>query len=177
MHPSAGLHLERKGDELVVRAARRALAPKLFGAVFAGFSLWWLTGWSRHDAGGDLAYASGFLLASLFVIGGISLMLPRSVTTIFDLGSRRVRRSETVLNRWSLRARSYEFTEVAGVGIVWSKSDEDDLIPVIALKNGAKVLLAPLWSFARTQDGFAACDKSIDAICAATGLQKRDDLR
>ena len=176
MHP-IGLQLERKGDELVVSAARTAPAPKLFGALFAGFAAWWLTGWSEHDAGSKLIYAAGFLLASSFVVFGVSLMLPRSVTTTFDLGSQRVRRSETVFNRWNVRSRTYEFAEIASLGVHWSKDDDSDLNPIMSLKSGGGVALAPIWSLARTEEGFAACSKSIDAICAATGLPKCNDLK
>ena len=177
MSPDIGLHLERKGDELIVRGVRTSIGVKLFGAAFASFSLLWIFLWNRHDAASDLAYASGFLLAAIFIVVGVSLMIPKSVTTIFDLRSRQVRRSVTMLNRWPRHSSSYAFEAVAGVGVIWSKNDEHDLTPVISLKDGTRVPLAPFWSFERTETSFSACDKSIDAICAATGLPKRDDLR
>ena len=171
-----GLGLERRGDELIVRGARMSIGPNLFGAAFAGFSLLWIFYWSYRDAGNDLAYASGYLVAAIFIIVGVSLMIPKSVVTIFDLRARQVRRSVTMFNRWPRQRNSYAFEAVTGVGVVWSKDDEGDLIPVIVLTDGTRVPLAPFWSFARTEASFAACDKSIDAICAATGLPKRDDL-
>jgi hypothetical protein len=97
MSPDIGLHLERKGDELIVRGVRTSIGVKLFGAAFAGFSLLWIFLWNRHDAASDLAYANGFLLAAIFIVVGVSLMIPKSVTTIFDLRSRQVRRSVSPL--------------------------------------------------------------------------------
>jgi hypothetical protein len=113
---------------------------------------------------------------TILIVVSISLVLPRSVITIFDLRSQRALRRVNIFG-WSFRTRGYLFAEIAGMGVVrGSKIDERDPVPAILLKNGT---ILPLGTFNlnRFQISDPGCSKSIDAICTASGLQKYDNPR
>ena len=114
--PSASRHirLERKDDTLVLRATNAAW---WFGALFGGFSVFWLLGWIRQETGGGLSYWSGVVMGVAFVLVALFLFLPREVNTIFDLRSRRVLRNVTFCKGLYERRHVYSFDEIAGLGV------------------------------------------------------------
>jgi hypothetical protein len=98
--------------------------PNWFGAIFAGFAIffWWgiLTGHEdpAYPSFGPLVTVpSGVLLPLVFFVVGVSWMLPRTVTTVFDLRSQEIRRTVSRLNGWYIRTRVYPFADVASVGL------------------------------------------------------------
>ncbi len=176
MHSDSGLHFERSDDELIVQSEPTSAFTKWIGALFAGFALCWTIAWNRIDGRSEVAYWLVLTFGMILIVVSVSIMLPRSVITIFDLRSRRTLRRVNIFG-WPYRTRAYSFAEIAGLGVVrGSKIDERDPMPVIALKNGT---MLPLGTFNlnRFHVSDSDCAKSIDAICTATGLQKCDDLR
>jgi hypothetical protein len=176
MHSDSGLHIERTDNELIVQSEPTRAFTKWIGALFAGFALCWIIALTRIDAWGEAAYWLVLIFGIILLVVSISLVLPRSVITIFDLRSQRVLRRVNVFG-WPYRTRGYPFAEIAGLGVVrGSKIDERDPMPAISLKNGT---MLPLGTFnlSRFQISDSGCAKSIDAICTATGLQKYDSLK
>lgn len=176
MHSDSGLRIERTDDELIVQSEPTSAFTKWIGALFAGFALCWTIALARIDARSKIAYWPVLTFGMILIVVSVSLMLPQSVITIFDLRSRLALRRVNIFG-WPYRTRAYSFAEIAGLGVVrGSKIDERDPMPAISLKNGT---MLPLGTFNlnRFKISDSGCAKSIDAICTATGLQKYDDLR
>lgn len=174
----SGLRLERTDNELIVRSEPTTATTKLCGALLAGFALSGLVAtWPPAESViQELVRWIGNLFLLGFFVAGISFVLPRSVITIFDLRSRSVFRKEKVFP-WLNRNRKYSFAEIAGIGVDRPKSDDHDTVPyhlpVIVLESGKMLQLGTLSIRIRhsTPDDTSYA-KSIDAICAATGLSK-----
>jgi len=163
-----GMTIERTDDALIVRSHRRGI--NWIAAAFTAFSLYWILSWNRHDAQGEAVYWSGLGTGIIFVLIGIFLLLPRSVLTIFDLRSQRVRRSVNVFG-WTYRDQSYPFADIAGVGISeGSQSDNRDPTPVLRLKAGPTLPLDTFRTY-RWDVGESEGVNQVEAICAATGLK------
>jgi hypothetical protein len=112
----------------------------------------------------------------ILIVVSVSLVLPRSVITIFDLRSQRALRRVNIFG-WPYRTRAYSFAEIAGLGVVRGlKIDERDPMPAISLKDGTMLPLGTI-NLNRFHVSDSSCAESIDAICTATGLQKYDNLR
>jgi hypothetical protein len=132
------LQLDRSADELTVRSMR---GTKWFGAIFAGFGLFF--GWGILTAHADPAYPTvgplGHLLPFVFFVIGVSVMLPCTVTTVFDLRSREIRRTVSKLSGWYARTRVYPFDDVESVGL--SEPESGGYRPQIYLKSRARISL------------------------------------
>jgi hypothetical protein len=180
MRSDSGVRIERTDNELTVRSNPTSAITKWCGALVAGFALSSLIiGWNRSSAENiteDVVGWIGLVLMVIFLVVGISFVFPRSVITVFDLRSQRILRREHVF-AWHNRTRTYSFAEIACVGVSRSNTNDDEslpvIMPVISLKNGTMLPLCTL-SFVRSEVSDSGCAKSIDAICAATGLQKCD---
>lgn len=159
------LHVERKGDSLVVRS-KRDIGVRMVGALFAGFGLFmiWLT--IRHALGGP-GHFFGLMFAVVFVCFGVLLALPSFVTTVFDLRSRRVHHHLRLAWGWYERHRSYPFTEVAGMGIKEYTGEDLTYMPVMITTDGKTRWLVSENGYTRSVYADA-----IEAICAVTGLRK-----
>jgi hypothetical protein len=176
MHSDSGLHIERTDNELIVQSEPTSAFTKWIGALFGGFALCWTIALTRIDDWGEAAYWLVIIFGIILIVVSVSLVLPRSVITIFDLRSQRVLRRVNVFG-WPYRTRGYPFAEIAGLGVVrGSKIDERDPMPAISLKNGTMLPLGT-FSLSRFQISDSGCAKFIDAICTATGLQKYDSLK
>jgi hypothetical protein len=158
------LELDRSADELTVRSTR---GPKWFGAIFAGFALffWWgiLTG--REDPAYPPVGPLGLLLPLVFFVIGVSVMLPCTVTTVFDLRSREIRRTVSRLSGWYGRTRVYPFDDVESVGL--SEPESGGYRPQIYLKSGARISLNVTDRNVDRETYTAA----IKSISVATGLR------
>jgi hypothetical protein len=175
MHSDSGLYIERTDDELIVQSEPTSALTKWIGALFAGFALCWTIALTRIDAWSEVAHWLVLTFGLILIVVSVSLVLPRSVITIFDLRSQLTLRRVNIFG-WPYRIRGYSFAEIAGLGVIrGSKIDERDPMPAISLKNGT---MLPLGTFNlnRFQISDSGCAKSIDAICTATGLQKYDNL-
>ena len=106
MATNEGMTIERTDDTLIVRSMRRGI--NWIGAVFAAFSLFWTLFWNRHDAQSEGMYWLGLGGGIIFILIGISLLLPRRILTVFDLRSQRVRRSMAVFGT-STETRPFSF--------------------------------------------------------------------
>ena len=171
MASNEGMTIDRSDDALTICSQRRGM--NWLGAGFAAFSLYWTLTWNRHDAQREAIYWLGLGVGIIFILIGVLLLLPRSILTIFDLRSRRVRRRMNVFG-WTYRDQTYAFSEIAGVGIIGgSQRDNRDPIPILILKTGHKLPLNTIRTY-RLDAGESESIKSIETICAATGLQKID---
>ena len=176
MHSDSGLHIKRTDDELIVQSEPTSAFTKWIGALFAGFALCWTIALVRIDARSEVAYWLVLTFGMILIIVSVSLVLPRSVITIFDLRSQRALRRVNIFG-WPYRTCAFSFAEIAGLGVVRGlKIDERDPMPAISLKDGT---MLPLGTFNLTRFyvNDSGCAKSIDTICSATGLQKYDNLR
>jgi hypothetical protein len=178
MHLDSGLRLERTDNELIVRSEPTTTTTKLCGALLASFApSGLLATWPPAESVEQelVRWTGYFFLAGFFVVG-VSFVLPRSVITIFDLRSRSVFRKENIFP-WPNRNLRYSFKEIAGLGVDRPKSDDRDTVPyhlpVIVLQSG-KMLQLGTFSirFRRSVTDDTSYAKSIDAICAATGLPR-----
>ena len=163
------IELDRSADQLTVRSTR---GPNWFGAIFAGFALffWWgiLTGHEdpAYPPVGPLGIVPlGILLPLVLFVVGVSLMLPRTVTTVFDLRSREIRRTMSRLNGWYARTRVYPFGDVESVGL--TEPESGGYRPQIYLKSGARISLNVTDRNVDRETYTAA----IESISAATGLR------
>ena len=171
MASNEGMTIDRSDDALTVCSQRRGM--NWLGAVFVAFSLYWTLSWNRHDAQGETTYWLGLGTGIIFIFIGILVFLPRSILTNFDLRSQRVRRRVSAFG-WTYRDQTYPFSEIAGVGIIaGSQSDNREPVPILILKTGHKLPLNTTWTY-RLDAGDSESIKSIETICAATGLQKID---
>lgn len=159
------LSLERKGDVLVLRATNPAW---WFGALFGGFAVFWLLGWTRQEMGGGLAYWGGVLMGVAFVIIGLFLFLPREVNTVFDLRSRRVLHNVSFCRGLYERRQAYSFDEIAGLGVKEYRGEGYSYMPAMVLRGGKTRWLATI------NGGYLAFANTIDDVCRATGLAKLD---
>jgi hypothetical protein len=172
----------REDDKLILRGVATDFQrlQGWLGVVFVLLGLW---------ATGGSWYASqlGFLVLSvpLIVFGGFLLLRHRTVTTIFDLPSRRVifTISTTVGRGWYQHSYtySYSFAEIAGIGVrggVWGEDGLSVLYrPVMKLRDGQNCWLpnGEVGSRRRSQRvAYLKYAEPLAAICAATGLQKLD---
>jgi len=87
MHLDSGLHIERSDDELIVQSEPTSAFTKWIGALFAGFALCWTIALARIDARSEVAYWLLLTFGMILLVVSVSLVLPRSVITIFDLRS------------------------------------------------------------------------------------------
>jgi hypothetical protein len=119
------------------------------------------------------------------LIGGFLLLRHQTVTTIFDLPSRRVifTISSSVGRGWHQRSYSYSysFAEIAGIGVRGSGWGEDGVSvfyrPVMKLQDGQDCWLpnGEAASLRRSRKfAYLKYAEPLAAICAATGLQKLD---
>jgi hypothetical protein len=144
MHSDSGLHIERTDDELIVQSEPTSAFTKWIGALFAGFALCWTIALTRIDAWSEVAYWLVLTFGMILIVVSVSLVLPRSVITIFDLRSQRALRRVNIFG-WPYRTCAFSFAEIAGLGVVRGlKIDERDHMPAISFKNGT---MLPLGTF------------------------------
>jgi hypothetical protein len=176
------MFLMREDDKLILRgvAADFQRLQGWVGVVFVLLGLW---------ATGGSWYASqlAFLVLSvpLIVFGGFLLSRHRTVTTIFDLPSRRVIFTITTSVGWGWYQRSYtysySFDEIAGIGVTGGLWGEDGVTvlysPVMKLRDGQNCWLPNGGSASNRRSrrlAYLQYAEPLAAICAATGLQKLD---
>jgi hypothetical protein len=144
MHSDSGLHIERTDDELIVQSEPTSAFTKWIGALFAGFALCWTIALTRIDAWSEVAYWLVLTFGMILIVVSVSLVLPRSVITIFDLRSQRALRRVNIFG-WPYRTCAFSFAEIAGLGVVRGlKIDERDHMPAISFKN---CTMLPLGTF------------------------------
>jgi hypothetical protein len=172
------MFLTREDDKLILRA--HGYNYRALGVVFLGVGLL---------ATGNAPYTSqlGWLVLAVpfLVLGGFLFSRHRTVTTIFDLPSRRVifTVSISVGRSWCQRsyAYSYSFAEIAGIGVRGGLWGEDGVTvlysPVMKLRDGQNCWLS---NGEQARDrrsrrlAYLKIAEPLAAICAATGLQKLD---
>jgi hypothetical protein len=160
------LRLERQGNALIVHSRHNA---RWSGALVGGFGIIFLVQWIGLPEQSGLAvlgYWLGVVFVVTFVGLGVFLLLPREVTTTFDLGSHRVVHLVSVGRGWYERRRTYAFAEIAGLRLNGYDGEPDSYMPVIKLQNGGARWLST------ANSSYLICEMTIEAICAATGLQK-----
>jgi hypothetical protein len=157
------LRLDRQGDALIVHSRHSA---RWVGALLGGFALFCLIFEIRipNQSGlALLAYWFGVVIGVAFVGIGVFLLLPREVTTTFDLHSHRVVHHVRIGRGWYERHRTYAFAEIAGLRL--NGYNGDSYMPVMTLRNGETRWLS-------TANGsYLIYAMTIETICAATGLQ------
>ena len=155
------LRLERQGDALIVHSEHNA---RWFGALVGGFGLIFLIVWISMQSG--LALLVGVVIGVTLLGSGVFLLLPRQVTTTFDLPSHRVVHHVSFGRGWYERRRTYAFAEIAGLRLSGYDPEHDSYMPVMTLQNGEMRWLST------ANNSYLICAMTIEAICAATGLQK-----
>src|SRR5215510_7955897 len=110
------LRLERQGNALIVHAKHNA---RWVGVLLSGFGLyviWYIYGIEIPKGVPALvAYWLGLMFGVTVAGIGVFLLLPRAVTTTFDLGSRHVVHHVSIGRGWYERRRTYAFAEIAGL--------------------------------------------------------------
>jgi hypothetical protein len=162
------LRLERQGDTLVVHS--KHIARWVRALLVGGFALIWLR---QTDQSGLalLGYWPSVVMGVALFGFGVFLVLPREVITTFDLRSHRVVQRVSIGRGWYERRRTYAFAEIAGLRLNESHGETHSYLPVMALRNGETRWLS-------TANGsYLICAMTIEAICAATGLQKLGTAR
>jgi hypothetical protein len=162
------LRLERQGKALIVHAKHNA---RWVGALVGGFGLYLFCRIygieiPNQSAPALVAYWFGLMFGVTVVGIGVFLLLPREVTTTFDLRSSRVDHQVSVGRGWYQRRRTYAFAEIAGLRLTRYDAESDSYMPVMTLQNGKTRWLS-------TANGrYLICAMTIAAICAETGLRQ-----
>ena len=92
------------------------------------------------------------------------------MTTIFDMPSRQVRQTLSIRDRWLKRTQVYSFTDIASVGFDKFQTDDGPAYSsVVRLNNGTVLKLEAPYGNNNDID-------AMEAIIAATGLQRKDEL-
>jgi hypothetical protein len=158
-------HLDRQGDALILQALN---GNQWFGALFGGFALFWVIGWIIQEKERGLGFWLGLVVGVTFIAVGIFLLVPRRITTIFDVRSRQVLHHISIGYGWHERRHSYTFDEIAGLGVKEYAGEGYSYLPVLILRTGKMRWLAA------GNGGYLAYAKTIEDVCAATGLEKHD---
>src|SRR5262249_13605412 len=132
------LRLERQGNALVVHAKHNA---RWVGVLLSGFGLcvtWYIYGIEIANHGVPALVTYWLLLMFGVAVAGIGvfLLLPREVTTTFDLGSRHVVHHVSIGRGWYERRRTYAFAEIAGLRLTGYDVESDSYMPSMMLQNG-----------------------------------------
>ena len=107
------------------------------------------------------------LTAGLVAVAAF-MMLPQSVTTIFDPANAQVTHTRRFGQGIFERTRTFGFAEIESVGLKEAGHEPLAYIPILRLKDGKSRLLA-----VDTGSYFAHAEV-IKIVCEATGLPNRD---
>jgi hypothetical protein len=156
--------LTRQGDLLILRSRTTALWGGLF---FAGAALVLLYVLVSRESGGLIYWLVVGMSAGLLAVAGF-MMLPQTVTTIFDPVNAQVTHTRRFGQGVFERTRTYAFGEIESVGLKEAGHEPLAYIPILRLKGGGSRLLA-----VDTGSYFAHAEV-IKIVCEATGLPNRD---
>jgi len=132
------LHFDRAGDALLLRSVHTGA---WLGAIGCAFSVCWTIFW-LHGASDHATSLFGLLIGIFLIVASAFCMLPRMVTTVFDLRSERIVHSISICDGWYRLDRTYSFAEVECIAIKHDAVDGYSYIPVLELKNGQTRWLA-----------------------------------
>jgi hypothetical protein len=156
--------LTREGDRLILVSTHRG--PWL-GILVLALAAFWTVGWLSEAARGGFAYWTGLIVGLPAAAFGVFLLLPRTVTTTFDLGAREVRYTASVAG-FAQKSRTYAFDAVDCLMLVQYAGEVTSFMPALKLKSGGVHALAV--ANGRLSD-FA---KLLQDVAIATGLKLRD---
>ena len=156
--------LTRQGDLLILRSRTTALWG---GVFFAGAALVMLYVLVSRESGGLIYWFVVALSAGLVAVAAF-MMLPQTVTTIFDPVNAQVTHTRRFGQGVFERTRTYTFSEIESVGLKEAGHEPLAYIPILRLKGGKSRLLA-----VDTGSYFAHAEV-IKMVCEATGLANRD---
>jgi hypothetical protein len=156
--------LTREGDRLILVSAHRG--PWL-GILVLALAAFWTVGWLSEVVRGGFAYWTGLVVGLPAAAFGVFLLLPRTVTTTFDLGAREVRHVASVAG-FAQKSRTYAFDTLDCLMLVQYAGEVATFMPVMRLRSGGVHALAV--ANGRLSD-FA---KLLQDVAAATGLKLRD---
>jgi hypothetical protein len=165
----ADLRIERDGDKFIVRSRNMQQTGGSLtigiGCVLGFFSIWPIPFYDE-----PLPEPLSYLVAICFILMGVYGILPHRVTTIFDMQSRQVRQTLSIRDRWLKRTQVYSFTDIASVGFDKFQTDDGPAYSsVVRLNNGTVLKLEAPYGNNNDID-------AMEAIVAATGLQRKDEL-
>jgi hypothetical protein len=158
------MDLTHRGDKLILESSHRG--PWL-GLMVLALAVFWMIGWLSEAARGGFAYWTGLIVGLPAAAFGVFLLLPRMVTTTFDVASRQVTHEASVAG-FARKSRTYPFDMIDSLMLVQYAGDVASYMPVIKLKDGGVHALAV--ANGRLTD-FA---KLLRDIAAATGLRLRE---
>jgi hypothetical protein len=127
--------IERTADQLIVRTQDKY---GCFGGIFVVIGIAEL--WLLLKISPDPPMALFIVLhAAVFMIAGILASWPRSVTTIFDLGLKEVRRTAINWRNLANSSRRIPFAEITSIGFDQPDSTEPNYTPLIRLRTGEAI--------------------------------------
>ena len=156
--------LTRQGQLLILRSRTMTLWGGLF---FAGAALVMLYVLVRHEGGGVLYWFVVSISAGIAAIAGF-MMLPQTVTTIFDPENGQVMQTRRFGHGLIERTRTYRFGDIESIGLKQSGREPFAYIPILRLRGGKSRLLAV------DAGSYFAHAEVIKIVCEATGLANRD---
>jgi hypothetical protein len=173
--------LKREGDKLILHSKNDM---KWLGLVIGVIVPWWAWGWYTHAASEYLRWF-GLLIALPMIAFGGFLLLPRTITTIFDARERRAIVVVSIAWGWYQRSNTYSFADIVGVGfkdyrmlfrlVGGEAASHPWEMPVMKLQNGRIRWLATLptnlWHWPR-HARYAEYADDLAAVCTATGLEQ-----
>jgi hypothetical protein len=160
----SGMRVARDKNQLIVMSENAQGCGGVLGVTIGVAIFLLLAKLSRSDASG---LGIGLFVGGVFLVAGILFLLPRRITTIFDLPSRQVYRTTTIWKDWGGRTRTVPFSEILSIGYDRPDSSEETYWPALRLANGETLWISLNPSY--------DIDKSeVDVIAEATGLRIRN---
>ena len=154
------LHISSSDGEVVLTSSNPS---PLFGALFFAVSAIFVGAAVHMDSP---AIVVGMCL--IFSVVGIFFMLPRRITTTFDLKQMRVQLQVDFCSGLYARHDDYTFNDIRGVGLREFYNEGYSYLPVLTLSDGKRRWLA-------TMNGSALTSGPIlDRVCKLTGLTRVD---
>ena len=162
MNIADNLAIEMDGNQVLLRAYNPLVPFGLMGFAMSGYLLVYLI---REEG---LLLAMGTLIFPILI--SLYMLLPRTITTRFDLQGRRIRRLDRYCFCYDWRDLELSWDRIAGIGRAQGRADWGPVYrPELVLACGTTIPLTPMAGSAES------CRQVIGRLCDATGLKAIDD--
>ncbi len=164
MAKSPVFEVKRDGDTVIVKSKNSG--GWSFG-IYATLSALFFVFWSKGSETDIWQHLLGSGAPIILFPGALLIIVMRTITTAFDLRSRRASHTVSWCSGLIARRRDYAFDEIEGMGVHETSSDGGHwYVPVLILRNGKK-----RWMAAGFGD-YSAFASVVNEACDMTGLTR-----
>lgn len=133
------IHVSGKNVTLRCRHSHTSLGWGILGLMAFSVSMAFFLPNSNADL---IAWIGLIITLIVFVPLGCFIVLPREITTTFDVLKRSMTLETNYAAGWHIRRRQVPFDQIQGIGLQEFKDDEFSYMPVVQLKSGKQFYLA-----------------------------------